>query len=143
MAGGQRCDSGGIRSLRELTASHGEAVEFDLIGLGLRLDWIGTERLSWRDLWVVVRQSPRASALFRSMHPEAADWGHSEHLLAAVFDAVQINNWLTAQGKRHERPRPLPRPGVTPEGKTYGSQPIPMHEMAKRLGWTTEEVPSE
>lgn len=143
MAGRQRCDAGGIRSLRELIGSHSEAVEFDLIGLGLRLDWLGSESLSWRDLWVIVRQSPRTSALFRATNPDAADWGLAEQLTAAVFDAVQVGNWQRASGKRHERPRPIPRPGVEPEGKTFGSTPIPMHEMAERLGWTTEEAPSE
>jgi hypothetical protein len=109
--------------------------------LGLRLDWIGTERLSWRDLWVIVRQSPRTSALFREMHPEVVEWGLAEQLIAAAFDALQIANWQRASGKRHERPRPIPRPGVEHEGKKFGGTPIPMDEMAKRLGWTTEEAP--
>jgi hypothetical protein len=38
--------------------------------LGLRLDWLGTVRLSWRDLWVIVQQSPRTSALFKARNPD-------------------------------------------------------------------------
>lgn len=127
---------GGIRSLLELIRQHREALEYDLIALGLRLDWLGSSRLSWRDLWVVVRQSPRTSALFRAIHPDAAEWGLTEQLLAAAFDALQVANWQRGRARRHEYPKPLPRPGVEPdERQTFGKGGIDMDEMARRLGW--------
>src|SRR5690242_14164709 len=58
--------------LLDLLDEHGEAVEYDLIDAGLRLRWLGTEALSWRDLLVRVRLSPRGSALYRvtAAHPD-------------------------------------------------------------------------
>lgn len=142
MAEGQRRDPGGIRGLRELIAEHKEAVEFDLISHGLRLDWLGSELLSWRDLWVLIRWSPRGSALDWATNPEAAEWGLPEHLLASVFDALQIANWQRGSAKRRDFPEPLPRPGVTPKGASFGKGAIPMDEMADFLGWDKEpEVP--
>lgn len=136
MAGGQRGHVGGIASLRQLIGQHREALEYDLIALGLRLEWLGSEALSWRDLWVIVRQSPRSSALMRAMHPESAEWGLSEQLQALLFDALQIANWQRAGGKRGDLPAPLPRPGVEPrERVTKPARSLSMDEMAKRLGW--------
>lgn len=41
--------------------------------MGLRLDWLGTEALSWRDLLVITQQSPATSALTRARYPEERD----------------------------------------------------------------------
>lgn len=102
-------------------------MEYDLIALGLRLRQLGTDALSWRDLHVVCRQSPRVSALFRSMAPEEAPWGVSEHLLAEAVYAIRMGNWMqtedAAKRRSHTRPKPIPRPGVkddTAEQKTFG-----------------------
>ena len=38
--------------------------------MGLRLDWLGTPALSWRDLWVIVQQSPPGSAIQRAALPD-------------------------------------------------------------------------
>jgi len=128
---------GGIRGLLGFLAEHREAVEYDLIALGLRLDWLGSGRLSWRDLLVVIRQAPRNSAVNRAQDPDHA-WGLPEQLLAALFDATRVGIWQRGSGKRSDYPEPLERPGVKPPRKKYGGTPLPMHEMAKRLGWDTE-----
>ena len=133
MAGGLGCRLGGIRGLLDFLGEYREAVEYDLIALGLRLDWLGSERLSWRDLLVVIRQSPRGSAMNRALDPDHT-WGLAEQLLAANFDALRVGIWQRGQGKRGDYPEPLERPGVKPK-KRYGGSPLPMHEMAKRLGW--------
>lgn len=99
---------------------------------------MGTERLSWRDLLVVVNQSPRWSALSRAVDPEGSLWGLSEHLLAAVFDSLERGNWQRAGNNHAPRPKPLPRPGVGGEGKKYGTA-LPMDEVAKRLGWEVSD----
>lgn len=112
-------------------------MEYDLIALGLRLDWLGSERLSWRDLWVIARQSPRGSAIARALDPDHT-WGLSEQLLAAIFDATRVGIWQRGASKRSDYPQPLERPGVKPPRKKYGGTPLPMDEMAKRLGWDTE-----
>lgn len=114
-----------------------EAIEFDLISLGLRLRNVGTDGLSWQDVYTVLRQSPRSSAFFRSQNPEAHEWGLPELLLAEVADAVRVSNWQRGEGKRADYPKPIPRPGVKPTAQTYGKEAIPISDMAEWLGWTT------
>lgn len=52
------------------------------------------------------------------MHGEAAEWGVSEHLLAAAVDHLAAGNWMfaAANSPEHaalpERPEPVPRPDV-------------------------------
>lgn len=136
MDGGLRAFLGGIAGLLDLLTEHREAIEYDLITLGRSIDDLGTRRLSWRDLLVIVRKSPRNSALYRERFPEDSEWGLPEQLLAAIFDVLQAGNWQRGGGQG-KRPEQLPRPGVTPERKTRGSGPIPMDEMAEWLGWDT------
>lgn len=134
MAGGVRSQGGGILGLRRLLAEHQEAIEYDLIGLGLRLDWLGTEALSWRDLLVITHKSPQGSALYAGVHGERSEWGLSEFLLAHMIDLLAEANWQRT-GRPGGHPKPFPRPGLEPEGTTYGSDPIPLDEMAEWLGW--------
>jgi len=134
---GLRCRRGGIRGLLELIRQHREAIEYDLIALGLRLDWLGSERLTWRDLWVIVERQASSSALARAVDPEGSAWGQLEHLVAGMFDALQVANWQRGRARRSDFPKPLPRPGVEQEAQLVGSGGgIPMDEMARRLGWT-------
>ena len=135
MAGRQRDYGGGIRSLLELIDQHREAIEYDLIGLGLRLSWVGTPALSWRDLWVIVNQAPLGSALDRAMRPDEALWGLTEQLLAANLDEVRVLVWQNTKdaqlGKNY--PQPTPRPGVESDAKTHGTTAMSLDEMRERL----------
>ena len=135
MARGLRGHGGGIASLRELIRRHKEAVEYDLIALGLRLDWLGTEALSWRDLLVIVRQSPSMSAISRALRPEESAWGLSEHLQAMTFDVLQQIAWLQSEDgmKGRNRPTPLPRPGAKAEETRTGTTALDLDEMAALL----------
>ena len=113
-----------------------------MIALGLRLDWLGSEALSWRDLLVIIRQSPADSAVVRAMDPDS-HWGLSEHLLAQVVDNTSWLVWAKTEdgSKNRNRPQPWPRPGVEPdEGKSVKGTPIPLDEAARRLGWSMEGV---
>lgn len=103
----------------------------------MRLDWLPSERLSWRDLLVIVNQTrpDKTSALYRSLNPDDYAWGLSEQLLAALFDAAQIGNWQRASDPRAPRPKPLQRPGIEPESKTIGGGAVSIDEMDKFLGW--------
>lgn len=83
---------------------------------------------------VIIRRSPRGSALYRERFPDDAEWGLQEQLLAAVFDVLQAGNWQRGGGKGR-RPEQLPRPGVTPAVKQRGKDPLPLDEMRKWLGW--------
>lgn len=112
-----RGHGGGIAGLCELIRQHKEAVEYHLITLGLRLAWLGTSALSWRDLHVIVKQCPRDSGLYHAVSGPDADWGLPEHLLANVFDGIQTLIWMQSEdgAKGVNRPEPLPRPGVVVE----------------------------
>jgi len=95
------------------------------------------DRLSWADLRDVVAFQPADSALFRAMHPDAAPWGLSEHLLAVVADAVIAGNWMQSRDgqKNRNRPKPIPRPGVKPESKKFGGQAEDIDTIRAWLGW--------
>lgn len=136
MEAGLRGRRGGIRSLLTLLRQHREAVEYDLIALGLRLDDLGSRALTWRDLWVIIRRSPPESAVFRAQNPDSWAWGLPEQLLAAANDSLRVANWQRAGGKRSEYPWPIPRPGVQPQQTSRGREPLPMDAMRKWLGWT-------
>lgn len=138
MGCGVGCRPGGILGLLRLLTEHGEAVEYDLITLGLRLDWLGTRRLSWRDLLVLVRQSPATSALTRAVvGPEVAAWNAgvvTADLLAVVVDALQIANWQRAGKKAGPRPKPLKRPSQ--QGKRIRGTAMSLDDLDARLGYS-------
>jgi hypothetical protein len=75
-------------------------------------------KLTPRRLRVLIRHLPRESALVRTLHGEAAEWGLTEHLLAGAVDELAVGNWLFVAANSAEgadppdRPRPVPRPGV-------------------------------
>ena len=93
--------------------------------------------LSWADLRDVVTHQPADSALYRAMHPDAAPWGLSEHLLAVLADAVIAGNWMQSRDgqKNRNRPKPIPRPGVKPEKTKFGGQAESMDTIRDWLGW--------
>lgn len=102
-----------------------------MLALGLRLDDVGTDRLSWRDLYVVVHQSGPRSALARALDPEAAAWASGEataYLLAGVVDLLAMGNWQRQGKKNSPKPKPVPRPGSKATGTTYGADPIPVSD---------------
>lgn len=126
MARERRNDGGGIAGLRQLIADHGEAIAYDLITIGLRLEWLGTEALTWRDLLTVVRQSPPDSALRRALDtrtPEERVWDVHAQLLAGIFDVLSIISWHDTEDGQNgvNAPQPIPRPGITPDAKSYGT----------------------
>lgn len=131
MAEGLAGDAGGIFGLLDLLDEHGEAVEYDLITLGLRLSDLGTPRLTWRDLWVIVHHLPAGAALSRAVAGEDALWALTDHLLAVLIDATQLGNWQRENaGRKSPTPKPklLPRPGVKQDGKKFGSGAIPIKD---------------
>jgi hypothetical protein len=115
-------------------------LQYDLIALGLRLRWLGTDRLTWSDLLAVVRQSRRGTALFRAVAGDEGEWDVKAHLLAGVFDLLAAANWQRGGDESAKKPERLPRPGVTkqPEGETLArGKAVSVEEMNARLGWTT------
>ena len=95
------------------------------------LDWHrGT--LSSRRLRVLIEHLPTDSSFARAVHGEVAEWGVTEHLLAAVVDQLAAANWMFATVNRDEDAEPLPhpepiaRPGVepAPESTSDGASPV-------------------
>ena len=102
-------EPGGIRGLRQLIAEYPEAIEYDLITHGLSLDDLGSERLSWRDLKVIVtRMPPNRSALQQELGPQDAAWTLTNHLLAEVVDSLRLLLWAKTRDGHKNRNRPKP-----------------------------------
>ena len=136
MGEGFECGVGGILGLLSFLQEHQDAVESDLIRLGLRLRDVGAESFTWRDLLVIVRQSPRDSALMAEVHPDTVRWGLSEFLLAELIDISQVLLWAKTKdgANNRNRPKPYPRPGVTDPGvrRVVGAS-APMDEIRDRM----------
>lgn len=69
------------------------------------------------------------------MNPREHEWTLEAMLLAEVADATNVGNWQRGSGKKRDYPKPIPRPGVEPDGSTYGKGALTMDEMADWLGW--------
>ena len=122
-------------ALDAFVEEHRDAIEFDLIGLGLRLRHLGTDAFTWGDLRVTITQAPRSSALYRDLNPEEAEWGMQEQLLALVADYLAAANWQRSGASKKDYPKQIPRPGVTPDSTKFGKQAISIDDMAAWLGW--------
>lgn len=136
MAEGRWDLGGGIFGLVDLLDEHEAEIEYDLISHGLRLRQLGTEALTWRDLKIIIElQPPEKSALVRSQDPEGFAWGIAEHLLAIIADSSRARVWQEGSGKSHDKPKPIPRPGVDTTEKTrYRYDVLPVNDMADFLG---------
>lgn len=128
---------GGILGLADFLTEHGEAVESDLLRAGLRLRWLGSDLLTWRDLQLFIRSAPRESAIGQSLGGDSAAWSTSEHLMALLVDAVVIGNWQRQGDPHARRPDPLSRPGAKSAGQRFGADPIPISQFAAWWNSTT------
>lgn len=72
---------------------------------------LGTDRLTWRRLDVLIAYLPRDSATVREVHGEKVAWGPTEHLLASAVDLLAAGVWQRGGDKKAKRPQPVPRPG--------------------------------
>ena len=117
MAEGFGYQAGGIFGLVDLLEDPESSgpIEYDLIALGLRLDMLGTDRLDWRDLLVIVEQSSSESARSRS---QREGWTDMAMLLAAAIDTLRVLAWQQTEdgSKGRNQPEPIPRPGVKASG---------------------------
>lgn len=95
---------------------HWDAAEADFqrfYGLDLRRVCYGPSPLGTRRLKALVEGLPSESSLYRVLHPGAADWGHSEELLAILAELQdEANrmfytvNWRKAARKPIQLRRP-------------------------------------
>ncbi|MFD4438984.1 DUF5361 domain-containing protein [Nocardia sp. NPDC058519] len=128
--------AGGILGLDALIQQHGGAIESDLIDRGLRLRQLGTDDLTWGDLCAIVTHRLPSSALSRALKPADWAWQLPELLMADIADSLRWLRWAKSTSARSGRPpKPIPRPGVDSGVEKIGTQPIPIADMAKFLGW--------
>ena len=138
MAARRGRDCGGIFGLCDLVDEFPEAVEYDVLRHGLRLRDLGSDRLTWRDLRILLtQQKPSESALWMEQNPDHM-WGLPEFLLADVADTLHMLFWAKTKdgAKNRNRPKPVERPGRRPE--RMGKKPLPLDEMQV---WLAERVP--
>lgn len=131
MAGGVGNQRGGIASLCLLLEEHSEAIQYDLLVMGRRLEQLGTPALSWWDLLVIVKHSGPSSALARALQPDLAAWASgmvAADLLAVVADLLAAANWQRQGKKSAPKPKRIKRPGVNNDDKKYGRAPIPIKD---------------
>lgn len=137
---GVRRDAGGIAGLVGVLRDHREAIEYDLLRIGLRLDHLGTRRLTWRDLLVMVRKAQPESALYKSMNPQ---WQRTHEL--SMLQSMEFTlRWLQwAKTSDGHNGRNVPEPSYLPwddrpdDGSIRGDV-MDVDEAADWLGWTAE-----
>ena len=123
--------------LLDLIEEHGEAVEYDLIDAGLRLRWLGTEALSWRDLLVRVRCSAKGSALYRALEPHPDHTPELELLRRMEYHLGWLRWAKTDDGaKNRNHPEPFRFSWEPKPRSEYAGDVMTRDEMDRRLGWT-------
>ena len=128
----RRARHGGTLGLAEIVARHGEAVEYDLITrTRYTLDDVGGE-LPERALLAFVRRLPMESETRAALSPDCG-WSRTEHLLARLCEGVEQLAWIESckglkKSKWPPRPKRIQRPGVEPDGKRVGRDPIPISD---------------
>lgn len=99
------------------------------MGFDLPAD-IGTARLSWRRLLLIVENSAEDSAVTRSVNP-VKPWSPEMQMLTNVFDALAILIWMQSKdgASGRNRPRPTPRPGMKdPNVEHFGDASMTLNE---------------
>ena len=132
MARRVECDAGGIRSLLRFLEEHGEAVEYDCLTHGFRLEEVGVT-FSWRDLRTLVQRwgGLPGTALFRSVHGYEG-WSIEAQLTAHLIDALAVLDYhqvrIGAPKSSAKKPTPVERPWDKPRAR-YGSGAMPYDEI--------------
>lgn len=106
--------SGGIRGLIDLIESHGDALNADLLRVGLRLRWLDDpdQDFTLGDLSDFVQYASPDMAIYRALYPEESGWDITSQLVASVLDFLVMRTWAEG-GKKGRKPKQIPRPGVT------------------------------
>lgn len=99
--------------------------------MGLRLRDVGSSpRFTWADLLDYVIHGNQDTALALQRYGDAVLWRVTDHLLAAVLDALHGANWQRGGGKG-QRPKPIKRPGVDDGSKSLGRGAVPIRDFER------------
>lgn len=131
----------------KLLREHRELIEIDLIRFyGARFTDL-LEEHGPRLVAAMVVHLPDDSALMREL---AQGWGLQDQLLAGIFDRLAEANWQRTEDgqKGHNRPNPIPRPGVKSENsQQLGSGVMSLtearHWVAERRAGTGTDITEE
>lgn len=105
-----------------------------MIKLGLRLDWLGTPILTWRDLKVIIKHLPPDSAVGKDLHPKHWEWMDLRtQLLAGLLNTLAQQVHLKYGGRRRFEP-----PVKVPGRMITRDQSAPRHRKVK--GTTITEL---
>lgn len=124
---------------------YGADLESDLLrfwGIDLVAE-LGTPRLTWRRLGVLIDRLPPESAVYRTVAgDEASMWTPDRHLLAGVIDRLGVVSYLlggtlVSMGAVKENPIPAPepleRPGVE-KAAPKKPEDTGLRALAKKMG---------
>lgn len=128
MAGGFGYRTGGILGLYDFLEKHREAIDYDLLVRGFHSEDLGTARLSWYDLHVLIKRWLKTADTATSDAVNGQVWSIDAQIMAMAVDVLQIANWQRAGKKTAPRPKPLPRPWLKPKGQQLGRDPIPISQ---------------
>lgn len=87
---------------------------------------------------MIVKQSPRDSAIYRSIIGPDHEWDLSTHIWAGIFDLLAAANWQRGGDENAKKPERLARPGVKKQidGQMLAQgKAISVEDMNARLGW--------
>ena len=102
---------------------------------------LGTDRLSYRRLTVLIEHLPRESATLQQMlGADYVAWGATEHLLALLADILQGANWQRSGGKG-SKPKPLPRPRSKVQVEEHNRKHADQQERLAALRERRKKVP--
>lgn len=131
----------------KLLREHRELIEIDLIRFyGTRFTEL-LVKYGPRLTAAMVVHLPDNSALMREL---SQGWGLQDQLLAGIFDRLAEANWQRTEDgqKGHNRPSPIPRPGIKSESsQQLGSGAMSLTEarywVAERRAGTGSDIPEE
>lgn len=140
MAGSVGHQPGGIGSLARLIngdAGLRSALNADLISLGLRLRWVGTEVLSWADLWDIVGNLSVDSAVGRCQSGLTGGISLLHLLLQEVANGERVAMAQRTSGKHKAKPKliDLLKKSTVQSGFRHTPTPVSREELDRRLGW--------
>lgn len=136
-------EAGGISGLVALIERDGPAVDADLQRFyGLSLNDVAAGRLTFRRLRDLLAELPSEGTALRRralkgaaesgqrVEPPADLWNLTNQLLAQLIDQSALRLWQAGGGKG-QKPKPLPRPGVTDMKRT--GTPMPAANVLRLL----------
>ena len=102
---------------------------------------MGTDRLTWRDVWVICKAAPAKSRLAVALDPRMA-WDVADYLLADQADSLRWLVWSkTPDGEKNRRhPKLIPRPGARTHQHTSEVTAMTVEQMKAYLARKRRDI---